>query len=53
MKEKLTEHLEKAFRILSAMPVTDENQERVVFAKEELRKAFQLLQTDKEVKTDG
>ena len=51
MNDKAKTHLQNAFAFLSKIPVTDENQERMVFAKEELRKVWAIL--EKEVETDG
>lgn len=55
MNEKIRTHLKNAFAFLSKIPVTDDNQERMFFAKEELRKAWALTEEtdDTEVKNDG
>ena len=48
------EHIEKAFNLISAMPVTGDNQERAAAAKEELRIAAKIIREAKneEERTD-
>lgn len=41
---EMKQHLERAFKIIAAMPVTGDNQDLVVAAKNELRGALDELQ---------
>ena len=41
---EMKKHLERVFQIISAMPVTGDNQDLAVAAKNELRAAFEEMQ---------
>ena len=41
---EVKQHLERAFQIIAAMPVTGDNQDLAVAAKNELRAAFEEMQ---------
>ena len=45
--EKAMKHLDKSFELLSAIPVSHENVERMALAKQELRAAYAALEAAK------
>ena len=45
--EKAMKHLDKSFGILSSIPVSHENVERMALAKQELRAAYAALEAAK------